>query len=95
MNTNASYASVGSQQSYPQSTHASPVPNGSSGYNGNPPVPATPRYPDTRTDTSEDSHSGDRQGHVPKKALSRYFQGMRNKDKAGLTTRGSQGDDYN
>lgn len=74
MNTNASYASVGSQQSYPQSTHASPVPNGSSGYNGNPPVPATPRYPDTRTDTSEDSHSGDRQGHVPKKALSRYFQ---------------------
>ena len=74
MNTNASYASVGSQQSYPQSTHTSPVPNGSSGYNGNPPVPATPRYPDTRTDTSEDTHSSDRQGHVPKKALSRYFQ---------------------
>ena len=23
------------------------------------------------------------------------LQGMRNKDKAGLTTRGSQGDDYN
>ena len=74
MNTNASYASVGSQQSYPQSTHTSPVPNGSSGYNGNPPVPATPRYPDTRTDTSEDTHGSDRQGHVPKKALSRYFQ---------------------
>ena len=74
MNTNASYASVGSQQSYPQSTHTSPLPNGSSGYNGNPPVPATPRYPDTRTDTSEDTHSSDRQGHVPKKALSRYFQ---------------------